>query len=53
MGAVISCFDGSLSLREILDIVSDNNPDIDKRAITKTITEAVEFLLKEGFVDEA
>lgn len=53
MGAVLSCFDGSLSVEEILEIVSNNNPETDKNEIREKILETLEFLLAEGFVNAA
>ena len=52
-GAVVSCLDGTLSVNEIINIISNNNPGIEKNEIFEKITETLKFLLKEGFVYES
>lgn len=48
-GTIVSCFDGSISLGKILEIICKNNPEADREMLLKKITEIIEFLLAEGF----
>lgn len=50
-GSIISALDGSLSMDEIVKILSDNNPDLNKDDLRKSLTETFNFLQKEGFLD--
>ena len=51
-GTVIAALDGSLTAKEVIDIISSNNSQIPKTQIEEYFGKTLEFLLKEGFVCE-
>ena len=53
-GIVVSALDGSLTVNEIIDILSENNPNIDKTELKNSFVKLFNQLEKEEFVvDEA
>lgn len=51
-GTIVSALDGKLSVKEVLDILIENNKDVSSETLTEKLVNIFENLLKEGFLDE-
>lgn len=49
-GIVVSALDGSLTFSEIIEILTENNPDIDKEELKNSFIKLFDELEKEDFI---
>ena len=53
LGSIISALDGSLTVKDVLEIVLSNNKNLDKNVLSESLLDVFEYLLKEGFLVES
>ena len=51
-GTIIAALDGTLSVKEVLEILLENNKDVSSETLTEKLVNIFENLLKEEFLDE-
>lgn len=51
-GTIIAALDGTLSVKEVLEILLENNKDVSSETLTEKLVNIFESLLKEEFLDE-
>ena len=51
-GTIIAALDGTLSVKEVLEILLENNKEVSPETLTEKLVNIFENLLKEEFLDE-
>ena len=51
-GTIIAALDGTLSVKEVLEILLENNKDVSSETLTEKLVNIFENLLKYEFLDE-
>lgn len=51
-GTIVAALDGTLSVKEVLEILLENNKDVSSETLKEKLVNIFETLLKEEFLDE-
>ena len=51
-GIVIASIDGTLSRKDIIDVLASNNPDVSYKKLEEHFYKVFDFLIKEGYLCE-
>lgn len=51
-GTIVAALNGTLSVKEVLDILLENNKDVSSETLKEKLVNIFETLLKEEFLDE-